>query len=174
MGVVSSFRGAGTDQPSRARGALLTVPSCLAIGCLVATAAGCGASRSTLEKRIATLQEELSSLHEAQDRLADRLGALEARPTRASAGRSKPATETPLADPSSTAKAAPSPLAGPLPEPEGEPAEAQRPRLAVVRLEPSATPEEDADAPPVLIRGTGEKLEQVTPTAARGAAPVKR
>jgi hypothetical protein len=118
-------------------------------------ALGCNNDKDALEKRVVSLQEELIAVQNSNDRLAERLAALEVRqaqfpaPARVRAAAAAPEDETPA-------------------EAEGV---IERPPLKIVRLAPSsqapgpsADPAEESDdsAPRPVIRdlGSGKKFRE--------------
>ena len=130
-------------------------PASLVAAVLVSVvgAAGCSGERDALNKRVLALQEEVTLLQNSQDRLEERLAAIELRQSQMAEG------------PAQTAPSAPRTM--------------ERPRLKVIRVEPdsahapptqgSPTPrapqpeDSESDTPRPVIRGTGTRLQSSTP-----------
>jgi hypothetical protein len=100
-------------------------------------ALGCGSGKDALEKRLASLQEELVAVQNSNDRLAERLMVLEMRqaqaPSAAPARRDTPA------------------------EPAEDSGVIERPPLKVVRLAPGAKPQAEGPEPAEEAEETGPR-----------------
>lgn len=118
-----------------------------------ACAMGCASEKDALDKRVATLQEELVAVQNANDRLAERLMALEIQQARGGSGSGKKATRA---------------EAEAEPEHEAEEDAVDRPPLKVVRLAPGSQTggsaaaqqapenmEDDANRPVIRDLGSG-------------------
>jgi hypothetical protein len=124
----------------------------------------CTADKGTVEKQLSKLKDEVAQLQSENDRMGERLDAMEARQTNAT----RENTERPVAG-----------AVG---------ANVTRPKLKVVRVEPgtelAAADEASADAtgddsgPRVVIQGEGKSLETRTlpgaPVAAKSAPPAAK
>lgn len=119
-------------------------------------ALGCGSGKDALEKRVASLQEELVAVQNSNDRLAERLAALEIRQAQSPA-------------PARARAAAPA-ASDEAEAPEGQDV-IERPPLKVVRLAPGSQaqgagtdPAEESEdsAPRPVIRdlGSGKKFRE--------------
>lgn len=116
----------------------------------VAPLTGCAGQRAAFEKQVAALEDEVTVLQNANDRLEERIAALEL-----------------------------SQAARPAPPPEDSVAKASKPELEVVKLAPKAEPAGESDAAEgekgkrpapnseeparPLIHGTGDRLETTIP-----------
>lgn len=127
----------------------------LALAGLGLCAIGCGSDKDSMEKRLATLQEDLIAVQNDNDRLSERLAALEMRQSRARPAAPAPASEAPA-----------------------EPATLERPPLKVIKLapgsqpaapEPAAEAEAPDDGPRPVIRdlGSGRKSPRASRVGVR-------
>lgn len=136
----------------RARHFLRTVGGLALLGATALTTA-CGTTNDT-KKRLAAVQEQLTVLQNTNDRLEDRIAALELNNAR------KPAAAAPTS--AETGLLARPPLkvvkVDPTTKPDGSPGGAAASPPQTATATPTAPQDEDDAARP-LIRGSGEKVE---------------
>jgi exonuclease VII small subunit len=131
---------------------IFATPVGLTAALVLVSTTGCAGQRSTYEKQVSALEDEVTVLQNANDRLEERVAALElAQVTRSKQGQAQ--AETPARPELEVVKLAPEPGTEPPP-----------------RTEPEASPEapkagkNDApEAPRPLIHGTGESIEAKMP-----------